>query len=115
MAGLLWSHQHMDASAIGAQEPTGKFRVPQVRRRSDEPSGALPRLQSARPCTLVTYACCRGKTRLSLAVSKAACKIAEYLPRLPLDLLSTCVREDACRIALDSSVFPGHAPIESHC
>src|SRR4029453_4159075 len=38
---LLWSHEHMDASTIGAQKPTGKFPVPQVRCRSDEPPGGL--------------------------------------------------------------------------
>src|SRR4029453_15677412 len=33
---LFWSHEHMDASAICAQQPTGKFPVPQVRCRSDK-------------------------------------------------------------------------------
>jgi hypothetical protein len=38
---LLWSHEHMEASAICAQEPTGKFPVPQMRCRRDEPPGVL--------------------------------------------------------------------------
>ena len=106
----------MEASTICAQQPTGKFPVPQVRCRSDEPPGGLQhRLQvweTLHPghVRLLPW---EGTTIQPQQVSKEAGKITKYLPRLPRDFLPACVRQDACQIALDSSVFPWHAPRES--
>jgi hypothetical protein len=47
---LFWGHEHMDASAIRAQQPTSEFPVTQVRCRGDKPSGGLQhRLQVFEP------------------------------------------------------------------
>jgi len=38
---LLWGHEHMDASAIRAQQPTSEIPITQVRCRDHKPAGSL--------------------------------------------------------------------------
>jgi len=90
----------MDPSAICAQEPTGKFPVPQVRGRSDESPGSLQhRLQVWKTLHPGHCNACPGSGKARrIEPNKSAKKQAKLLilPRLRSDFLSTGVRQDAC-------------------
>jgi len=105
-----WIRRHMCSGA----EP--QFPVPSCAVAATNPWSLQHRLQVWKTLHPGHVACGSGKAR-RLSPNKSAKKQAKLLntcrpgARLPVDWRQA----DACQIALDSSVFPWHAPIENHC
>src|SRR5712691_1204103 len=115
---LFWGHEHMQGSAIRAQQPAGQVPVAQMRGGSDKaPWGCQCGLQMLEAVHAVHIALLHGMGSAveRQQVSKDVRKILKHGVRLALDLHVAGGREHVYQIASDSGVFSRHAMAQDYC